>query len=301
MLNRWQQGKHHTLYITNSIMSTTPYKSFLGSKLFEIVLADPGNDEGSNSDFESAPVKKTEQLNGEVDNGTSLYIHKKLFASLSPELSKHAYNEMKEGTTDMMVLKEVDKASMVRLIEWAYTGLYEGSVESSEALITHLKLYAIADRFNITTLRELSFSRCSELIVKLGNVQSPKDLEAILGGMRYAFENLPSRNLFDMPKAASDSAEPENTENNILLYLGQYAAYILVALRGQEGFGRLIEDNAEFAKAVVSQTSAANFAPWALRAANPTQTRKSIVTTCRNCGVHLEETRGFYCEYCGEY
>ena len=102
---------------------TNDISRFLGSKLFEIVLADPGSDD--ESDSESAPLPKTEQTKGDDDYGTSFYIHKKLLASLSPELSKHTYNEMKEGTADMMVLKEVDKATMVRFIEWAYTDSYK--------------------------------------------------------------------------------------------------------------------------------------------------------------------------------
>ena len=164
--------------------------------------------------------------------------------------------------------------------------------------MVHVKLYVLADRFNITILRELSYSRCTALLVSLGNVQSPTDLQAILDALRYAFENLPSRNIFDMPQAATDSAETDGTQkHNLLLYFGRYAAWILVALRGQKGFGRLIEDNVEFAKAVVSQTSAAVGAPWVVRSVDTSRWNihgqycqncrgytVEAVTLCGNCG-----------------
>jgi len=52
------------------------------------------------------------------------YVHKALLASLSPELEKHANNDMKEGVEGVMTLHEVHCPTLRRFLEWAYTQNY---------------------------------------------------------------------------------------------------------------------------------------------------------------------------------
>ena len=61
---------------------------------------------------------------GTCTTSTDFKIHTVLLASLSPELKKYLENETKEGLLGTVVLKEVDKDTILKFLQWAYRGTY---------------------------------------------------------------------------------------------------------------------------------------------------------------------------------
>ncbi|CUS12650.1 unnamed protein product, partial [Tuber aestivum] len=51
-------------------------------------------------------------------------IHKKLLASISPELDKHVNNDMKEGAEGIIYFPDEGEFTLTLFSEWAYTGEY---------------------------------------------------------------------------------------------------------------------------------------------------------------------------------
>ncbi|KAI5805660.1 hypothetical protein DFH27DRAFT_600130 [Peziza echinospora] len=311
-------------------MSTTTYEGFLDSTLFRIVLANPGLDEALESKSlpdptdnakpsveksnpstptctskEVGPARSAREGTVPVVSTTpdaatenpSLYIHKALLGSLSVELSKHIDNDMKEGRENTMILNEVDKQTLVRFIEWAYTREYQCNVHGSR-LLAHIKVYVLADRFNVKALKTLAYSKATSLLVQVGEVKKDQltAISSILYAMRYAFENLPSRGMFDnvhlIPSPISEVSEnntQSKSQDNILLYLGQYAAWVLDALKPQRDFRQLIEDNVEFAKAVLCHSLQAPGSPWNPIGPEATMLAANNHPLRRKCGSNINE------------
>ncbi|KAI5811782.1 hypothetical protein DFH27DRAFT_597484 [Peziza echinospora] len=154
------------------------------SPFFKIVVVE-GGDEGQ------ADTK------GAAEN--VLYIHKAVLAGLSPELEKHVNNDMKEGRNNTLVVREVDYSVMQMFVEFAYTQSYtlpEDTPGGKEILI-HVKLFSLADRFNVQKLMEVSFENLTSDLQILGSlmVGGPKadTLDYIMQACLYAFANLPTR------------------------------------------------------------------------------------------------------------
>ncbi|KAF8459863.1 hypothetical protein BDZ91DRAFT_665177 [Kalaharituber pfeilii] len=121
------------------------------------------------------------------------YVHKELLASVSPELLKHVHNEMREGLEGELILRDVDKETVRTFLKWAYVGEYSVPSDSDPitALLAHIKLYVLGDRFNIPALKNQTFAKVkTSLIVKMPGDKAT--LSSVLVAAQYAIGNLPS-------------------------------------------------------------------------------------------------------------
>ena len=170
-------------------------------------------------------------------DGNKMEMHKKLLASISPELNKHVNNDMREGIEGIIRLPEEGKEVVMLFIEWAYTGDYthEGDTPSGipglnqdpwSSLHKHLQLCVFSDKFNIETLKQLAESKFKTEINPL-EPQGDKDAAGLLMVIGYAYDNLPS-------------SDP------ILKFLAQYASWKLELLRATVGFDSFILDRPDF-------------------------------------------------------
>jgi len=164
-------------------------------------------------------------------------MHKKLLASISPELNKHVNNDMREGIEGIICLPDEGKEAVMLFIEWAYTGdyTYKGDIPSGTpglnqdpwpSLHKHLQLCAFSDKFNIGALKKLAESRFHTEINPL-EPRGERDAAGLLMVIGYAYDNLPS-------------SDP------ILKFLAQYASWKLELLRMTIGFDNLILAQRDF-------------------------------------------------------
>ena len=163
-------------------------------------------------------------------------MHKKLLASISPELNKHVNNDMREGIEGKIHLPEEKEDVLTLFIEWAYTGGYSHKNPTLKSplkpedpwhsLFKHIGLCVFADKFNIPILNELAESKFYTEIdpIKPSSWSDAFTLTIMIG---YAYNNLPS-------------AHP------ILKFLAQYASWKLVLLRETAEFNRLLLNQPTF-------------------------------------------------------
>ncbi|PUU78970.1 hypothetical protein B9Z19DRAFT_1140566 [Tuber borchii] len=170
-------------------------------------------------------------------DGKKMEIHKKLLASISPELNKHVNNDMREGIEGIIRLPEEGEEVVTLFTEWAYTGDYthKGDIPSGipgltqdpwRSLHKHLQLCAFSDKFNIGALKQLAESRFHTEINPL-EPQSLRDAAGLLVVIGYAYDNLPS-------------SDP------ILKFLARYASWKLDLLRAIGGFDNFILGRPDF-------------------------------------------------------
>ena len=168
-------------------------------------------------------------------------MHKKLLASISPELDKHVNNDMREGIEGIIYLPDEGEEVLTLFTEWAYTGDYapkDGALPADmrnpkepkqdpwPSLHKHLQLYAFAEKFNVPILKQLAESKFHTEISPL-EPQSERDAAGLLMMIGYAYDNLPS-------------SDP------ILKFLAQYAAWKLELLRGATSLNDLILTEPDF-------------------------------------------------------
>ncbi|KAF8455437.1 hypothetical protein BDZ91DRAFT_637880, partial [Kalaharituber pfeilii] len=183
------------------------------------------------------------------------YVHRSLLASLSPELDKHVNNDMKEGLEGVMELSDVEEATMKALLEWAYTKDYttmllvlkevQSKSTSASALLQHTNVYVLADRFNITILKEQAYSKITTLLNTVGKMKEAADIETLLSAITYAFDNLPCSTA-----SSSDSIQVIPSEK-LLKYFARYSAWLLDVLQNKKEFNMLLLHCADFARAVL--------------------------------------------------
>ncbi|KAF8445446.1 hypothetical protein BDZ91DRAFT_753687 [Kalaharituber pfeilii] len=226
-----------------------PTLEYLFSPFFTIVLKNP---EGA--DFTNDATIET---NSELPQKRKFYVHRGLLASLSPELDKHANNNMKEGLEGNMELSDVEEATMKAFLEWAYTKDYTfPNPNTASALLKHTKLYALADRFNIATLKDLVYSRIAKLLTDLGKIKEAADIGALLSAITYAFDNLPC-----LTPTSCDSIQAFMPSEKLLKYFAQYSAWLLEVLKDKNEFSTLLISCGDFVRAVLSVSRAAVSAP----------------------------------------
>ena len=169
--------------------------------------------------------------------GKKIEMHKKLLASISPELNKHVNNDMREGIEGIMHLPEEGEEIVTLFIEWAYTGDYthKGGTPSGflglnqdpwSNLHKHLQLCVFGDKFNIPILKQLAESKFHTEINPL-EPQSERDAAGLLMVIGYAYDNIPS-------------SDP------ILKFLAQYASWKMELLRAAVGFDSFLLDRPDF-------------------------------------------------------
>jgi len=170
--------------------------------------------------------------------GKILEIHKKLLASISPELDKHVNNDMKEGIEGIIRLPDEGEEVLTLVIEWAYTGDYahksitlRNPVDPKDPwtiLHKHLQLCIFADKFNVPILQRLAESKFHTEI-KSVDPKNERDATGLVTVIGYAYDNLPS-------------------PHPILKFLAQYASWKLALLRAAAGFNELILTQPTFLK-----------------------------------------------------
>ncbi|KAF8460091.1 hypothetical protein BDZ91DRAFT_430922 [Kalaharituber pfeilii] len=98
---------------------------------------------------------------------------------------------MREGKEGAMELSEVDEATMKAFLEWAYCNDYTTNLQKGPtALLYHTKIYVLADRFNVVTLKSLAYSKITGMLAEIGMIAEKDDVEAMTAVVTYAFANL---------------------------------------------------------------------------------------------------------------
>ena len=172
-------------------------------------------------------------------------IHKKLLASISPELNNHVNNDMREGIEGIIYLPDEEEEELTLFTEWAYTGDYdckdntlpantgkpkEPKQDPWPSLHKHLQLCAFAEKFNVPILKQLAESKFyTEISPVTVEPNCSRDVSGLVAVIGYACDNLPS----------SDS---------ILKFLAQYAAWKLESLRETASFNYLVSSQPDFLK-----------------------------------------------------
>ena len=188
-------------------------------------------------------------------------MHRKLLASISPELDKYVNNNMKEGIEGEIHLPEEGEDTFAFFSEWAYTGGYTivdetpasqlldpsgqpqllSNVDPWSKLRLHLQLYVFADKFNVSTLKGLVKGNFSEVISPV-ELTRGGDVAGLTSVIEYAYDNLP----------VSDSVPK---------FLAQYASWRLGLLRGRDEFIQLISSRPEFAKELLVNLTGMSWKP----------------------------------------
>ncbi|KAF8460192.1 hypothetical protein BDZ91DRAFT_785495 [Kalaharituber pfeilii] len=235
---------------------------------------------------------------------TEYFIHKALLASFSNVLHKHVNNDMREGQEGIMELNEVDEETLKGFLLWAYTKEYRTpDPKSLSSLLYHTKLYALADRFNVVALSDLSYSKITSLLPSCGVVTSPEDITSIVSAIGYAWDNLPlstidTTNSYE--SASTSQARPSGLPSERLLrYFTQYSAWGLDALRHSREFLDLLSNAYDFAVAVVVSSRAAEIPPWGCSptTASSTGVYNILDRRCKDCGYTGAMKLG--CSFCG--
>ena len=174
-------------------------------------------------------------------NGERMEMHKKLLASISPELNKHVNNDMKEGIEGVIRLPDEEEEVLTLFTEWAYTGDYARKHNAALAIVgdsmgpeqdpwpslhKHLQLCVFGDKFNISILKKLAESKFHTEINRI-EPMSKRDTTGLVMVIGHAYDNLPS-------------SDP------ILKFLARYAAWKLELLRGTTSFNDLILTQPDF-------------------------------------------------------
>ena len=170
--------------------------------------------------------------------GNKIEIHKKLLASISPELDKHVNNDMKEGIEGIIHFPDEGEEVITLFTQWAYMGDYAhksitlrsptNPKDPWPSLHKHLQLCAFADKFNVPILQRLAESKFHTEI-KSAEPKSERDATGLIMVIGYAYDNLPS-------------SDP------ILKFLAKYASWKLMLLRETAGFDELILSQPAFLK-----------------------------------------------------
>ncbi|KAG0635548.1 hypothetical protein HOY80DRAFT_1139817 [Tuber brumale] len=197
-------------------------------------------------------------------------IHKKLLASISPELDRHV-NDMREGAEGIVCLPDEGEEMLTLFTEWAYTGEYgrRGGTPPANpgnhtelkqnpwpSLHKHLQLCVFSDKFNIPILKQLAESKFYTEISPLEPGSRKKDGPGLVMVIGYAYDNLPS-------------SDP------ILTFLARYASWKLKLLRPMIRFNQLILARPELLKELLMNLEGPNTKPIP-----PTpQTRRMIQVT----------------------
>ncbi|KAF8455599.1 hypothetical protein BDZ91DRAFT_852753 [Kalaharituber pfeilii] len=122
---------------TSTSLSTNQLRS---QNLFKIMI--PGEPNTHNTATDQVPTTL------DAATYTYHYIHKAILSTLSRELDSHVNNEMREGTESTMILRDVDRMTLDRFLEWAYTRLYTTPAQQYLPAVTSETSGERRDRFS---------------------------------------------------------------------------------------------------------------------------------------------------------
>ena len=123
------------------------------------------------------------------------------------------------------------------------------------AILFHTKVYVLADRFNITKLKDLTFSKVTTLFVDLGMVADKPDVDAVMEAIAYAYDKLP---LSHGPLSLHNL----NVKERLLGYMAQYLAWARDSLQTNKKFIDMLGDYPELAVALLFSSRTASTPPW---------------------------------------
>ncbi|RPA89227.1 hypothetical protein L873DRAFT_704228 [Choiromyces venosus 120613-1] len=190
-------------------------------------------------------------------------IHKKLLASISPELNKLVNNDMKEGIEGVIHLPEEGEDLINLFTEWAYTGEYkmkEGQLSTTakdpymgmgqlpqyrdiwSILRMYLELYIFSDKFNIPTLMKLAKAKFYTEISSI-TIAGDSHVLGLISILEYAYDKF-------------SHSDP------ICLYLARDSASKLKSLWRKDNFIKFASNRPEFMKEFL-----ANLTPRKVKAA----------------------------------
>ncbi|KAG0635547.1 hypothetical protein HOY80DRAFT_1093162 [Tuber brumale] len=206
-----------------------------------------------------------------------MVIHKKLLASILPELNIRVNNDMREGADCIIRLPDVGEEAVTLFIEWAYTGEYGQKVgrplastgnhaelkqDPWQSLHKHLQLCIFSDKFHIPILKRLAESKIYTEISRSEPRKKKKDAPGLIMVIGYAYDNLPS---FDP----------------ILKFLVQYACWRLELLRPTNEFNQLILARPRLLKELLMNLKGPNAKPKApTPQTHPTSNRHRYTDPC---------------------
>ncbi|KAF8460201.1 hypothetical protein BDZ91DRAFT_766489 [Kalaharituber pfeilii] len=235
--------------------------SILSSEFFTIMLESDETPE----QLAVSDSSETLSIQPNANQKGPLYVHRSLLVSLSPELEKHVYNEMKEGKTKTIVLKDVDRVTMERILEWGYTKQYRTGVDGPASLLIHTRIYVCADRFNIQRLKRLSFAGVKADLRDISCPPTESDIHACLVQIiEYAFGNL-------------------CTEDRLLEYFAYYLAWGLRTIRKIPAYQKMFTAKGEVAAAVLLTMPPVAIAPWSVLIDDHVLTRRCKVPERNGC------------------
>ncbi|KAI5811776.1 hypothetical protein DFH27DRAFT_605889 [Peziza echinospora] len=166
----------------------------LESPIFKIVVIEEAANDSSLHERDISPTGGQPDKALDTPKKKTYHVHKTLLAELSPELNNHAYNVMKEGKSNTMVVHEVDHLTMELFLQWAYRQDYEApnDLPAGGSILVHVKICALAERFNVKKLTELSASKLMTELKSRGEFDN-EYLTWIMDACVFAFANLPTR------------------------------------------------------------------------------------------------------------
>ena len=143
---------------------------------------------------------------------------------------------------------------------------------ADQTILAHTKVYVLADRFNITALKTLSFSKLSALFKAMGvsvALLTETHAIAITNTVSYAFDNLPFRGGDTTGSTSTGSnqgpAVPTTSTTDLeplLKFLAHYISWSLEIFKNMDGFLKLLSDHPDLLKVVLFSCKPASSPPW---------------------------------------
>jgi len=154
----------------------------------------------------------------------------------------YVYKDTKEGQEDGMEVGHVSPDTMHQFMEFCYSGDYLHAENSSDdplrdkdatqalpLLLTHARLYVLADMFNIASLKELSRKKIIALTPFFGLLEDRTHGLAMISLMDYVLHNMP---------AATE------TPDKLVKFLARYAGFLIEELGEYPEFHAVLASSA---------------------------------------------------------
>jgi len=177
------------------------------------------------------------------------------------------YGDTEEGQEISMEMEHVSPDTMHRFMEFCYSGDYlyapgaknnsddplkdKDATEALPLLLTHAKLYVLADMLNTASLKELSRKKIIALTPFFGVLKDRTHGLAMISLMDYVLHNVPVTS---------------QTSDKLVKFLARYAGFLIENLGGYPEFHAVLASSRreDFFRVFCSWVKAgAGEAPWA--------------------------------------
>jgi hypothetical protein len=209
--------------------------------------------------------------------GRSFQIHRRLLASKAKTIISAFERGFDEGEKGVYKFQDTSDGTLARFIEWAYTDNYpdvitathpvdrksgkedtattnaeEGDTLSAAGtiftpdnhpLLAHIRLYIFCSIYLIPDLQKLAFEKVT---ARFADLKEPDSLDrqlAVIAALRVSFRKL-------------------STQDPLLDWQAQYAAYCVGKLRLQRGFYELLRESPTLSTRMVLFLNPASSPPW---------------------------------------